>query len=110
MKRLALAFALIGTLLLSGWVWLRVSDEETARFEACRWDGDTLVLQWTAGVNQRVSASLDSREGGALTAALNRQVEGGTNVAIALPGEARFQIYGGETQVRYEDGTSLDCA
>lgn len=105
-----LAAALVGAVLLGGLIWLRTSHEQPRRFESCRWEGDTLVLQWLYGANERVGASLDARGGGELTVALAGEVGDGDRVDIGLSGEARFAVYGGRTAVRYEDGTPLKCS
>lgn len=106
-KRLAAASAVVvGALLLGGVVGLRAGQEEVFRFDTCRWEQDTLVLEWFSGPRERVSVTVDAREGGEVTATLARD---GLRGMERFPDQARFASLGGPTEVRYEDGTSLDC-
>lgn len=56
-----------------------------------------------------MSVTVDAREGGDVTATLTRELGDGSHGVERFPDEARFVILGGPTEVRYEDGTSLDC-
>lgn len=105
---------LVPGLLLVGLVatsvgWYRAADAGAGRpFSSCRFDGDTLVLSYTYGVNDAVSPSLDAT-GPDIVVALRVKHGGGSVPAVGLTGEARFAIYGGHRTVRYPGGEALTC-
>jgi hypothetical protein len=95
-----------------GW-WRAESDSyvlDGARFEACRWEESTLVLQWTHGLGQVVSPHVDVRSADHVVVGLELRQEPGSYPAIGLPGTLRLAVYGGPMPVSYPDGTALECA
>lgn len=91
-----------------GW-YLGVSGGSDQRFDSCRYDGQTLVLSYSYGANQRVSPAVDTRDMDVVVA-LHVDAGKGSTPDIGLTGEARFAIFGGPTTVRYPDGERLDCS
>ena len=79
-----------------------------SRFDSCTFDGTTLVLTWTYGVDSRVSPSVDVRSGRIVVGLRENQSSGG-HIAVGLPGEARFAVRGASRPVEYDDGTALAC-
>ena len=100
---------LLAGLIITSVGWYRATDAGTDRaFDSCRFDGDTLVLSYTYGVDEAVSPSLDTT-GADIVVALRVKHGGGSAVAVGLTGEARFAIYGGHRNVRYPSGEVLTC-
>lgn len=108
----AIRYIIVGVLaaglLVTSVGWYRVasagSDEH---FDSCRFDGQTLVLSYSYGANERVSPSVDTR-GGDVVASFHVEAGTGSTDDIGLTGEARFAIFGEPTTVRYPDGEKLD--
>ena len=97
-------------LLVTSVGWYRVASAGSDQhFDSCRFDGQTLVLSYSYGANQRVSPTVDTR-GGDVVVALHVEVGKGSTPAIGLSGEARFAIFGEPTSVRYPDGEKLNCS
>jgi hypothetical protein len=109
MARILLVAVSLAVLVVVGIVGYRLAQEEPHRFESCRWMGSTLVLGYEYGVNQRVSPSIDPRDGGPIEVALTIESGAGSSPAIALHGVARLMVSGGPTEVRYEDGPEVKC-
>jgi hypothetical protein len=100
------SLAVLVALVIAGY---RLAQEQPQRFESCRWKGSTLVLGYQYGVNRRVSPSIDPRGGGPVEVALITESGSGSSPALALHGVARFMVFGGPSEVRYEDGPEVDC-
>lgn len=97
-----------GLVVTSGGWFLSANAGFDEQFSACHFEGDTLVLQFIHGANQRVAPSLDVR-GDDLVVSLRTQPGRGLSPAIGLGGEARFGLMGGPRTVRYPDGRELEC-
>jgi hypothetical protein len=78
-----------------------------ARFDSCTFDGTSLALTWTYGVDSLVSPSVDVRSG-RIVVGLQEQ-SSGAHIAVGLHGEARFVVRGASRPVEYADGTALAC-
>lgn len=94
-----------------GW-WRAESDSyllDGARFEACRWEETTLVLQWTHGLGQVVRPHVDVRPTDHVVVGLELRQEAGSYPSIGLSGTLRLAVYGGQLPVRDPDGTELEC-
>jgi hypothetical protein len=97
-------------LLVTAVGWYRAASAGSEHhFDSCSFDGQTLILSYFYGANQRVSPAVDTR-GNDVMVALHVDAGRGPTESIALPGEARFAIFGEPTTVRYPDGKTLDCA
>jgi hypothetical protein len=110
----AIRYIIVGVLavglLVTSVGWYRVASAGSdQQFDSCSFDGQTLVLAYFYGANQRVSPTLDTR-GGDVVVSLHVEAGTGPTPSIALPGEARFAIFGDPTTVRYPDGKKLDCS
>jgi len=68
-----------------------------------------LVLTYSYGVNYAVSPSFDMVQG-EVVVALQVEVNDGPAPAIALHGEARLQVAGDPSVVRYPTGERLSCS
>jgi hypothetical protein len=105
---LALIAALVA-LVVTSVGWYRSADAGGgSRFDSCSFDGTTLALTWTYGVESLVSPTVDTRSG-RIVVALRDFPAGGPRIAIALSGEARFRIMGASPPVTYADGSPLAC-
>lgn len=94
-----------------GW-WRAESDAfgpESGRFEACRWEGSTLVLEWTYGLGQVVSPHVDVRPRDRVVVSLELRQDAGTYPAIGLPGTLRLGVYGGPMPVENPEGDAVAC-
>lgn len=110
MKRLALLLGAAAVIITAAVVvGYRIAREQPQRFESCHWNGETLVLSYTYGVNERVSPTIDTRGDGPVRVALRIERGDGISIQVGLGGVARFLVYGGPTEVRYEDGPELRC-
>ena len=103
----AIRYIVVGVLtvglLVTSVGWYRVASAGSDQhFDSCRFDGQTLVLSYSYGANQRVSPTV--------VVALHVEVGKGSTPAIGLSGEARFAIFGEPTSVRYPDGEKLNCS
>ena len=78
-------------------------------FDTCSLTDGELVLTFTYGANEDISPSL-ALDDDVLVVRLEIEADDGPAPAIALHGEARFQIFGGQTVVRDQDGKLLDCS
>ena len=97
-------------LLVTSVGWYRVASAGSEqRFDSCRFDGQTLVLSYLYGANERVSPSVDTR-GRDVVVTFHVEAGTGSTPDIGLTGEARFAIFGEPTTVRYPDGEKLDCS
>jgi len=99
------------TVTATGW-WRAESDAlgpNSGRFMVCRWEGSTLVLEWTYGLGQVVSPHVDVRSDDRVVVSLELRQEAGTYPAIGLPGTLRFGVYGGPMEVRDPDGDVVVC-
>ena len=110
----AIRFIIVGALtvglLVTSVGWYRVASTGSEQhFDSCSFGGQTLVLSYFYGANERVSPTVDTR-GNDVVVALHVDAGKGPTPSIALPGEARFAIFGEPTIVRYPDGKKLDCA
>ena len=109
----AIRYIIVGVLtvglLVTSVGWYRVASAGSdQQFDSCSFDGQTLVLSYFYGANERVSPSVDTR-GGDVVVALHVEAGTGSTPDIGLTGEARFAIFGEPTTVRYPDGEKLDC-
>ena len=105
-----LTLALVVTAI--GW-WRAESDAfgvSNGRFEACRWEQSTLVLDWTSGAGQVASPHVDARSADRVVVSLELRQEAGTYPAIGLPGTLRLVVYGGPMEVRDPNGDPIECA
>jgi hypothetical protein len=99
----------IGLLITSvGW-YRSASAGGYQHFDACSFDGTTLVLSYSYGANQLVSPRVDMRSRDVVVALDSERGEGLTPM-IGLSGEARFSVYAGQQTVRYPDGQRLECS
>jgi hypothetical protein len=110
----AIRYIIVGVLtvglLVTSVGWYRLASAGSDQhFDACRFDGQTLVLSYSYGANERLSPSVDTR-GGDVVVALHIEAGAGSTPDIGLTGEARFAIFGEPTTVRYPDGEKLDCS
>ena len=104
-----LAIALVVTAI--GW-WRAESDAfgvNNGRFEACRLEESTLVLEWTSGAGQVVSPRVDARSAGRVVVSLELRQEPGDYPAIGLPGTPRLAVYGGPMEVTDPNGDVVVC-
>ena len=94
-----------------GW-WRAESDAfglGSGRFEACRWEESTLVLEWTSGAGQVASPRVDARSADRVVVSLELRQEAGTYPAIGLPGTLRLAVYGGPMEVTNPSGDVVVC-
>lgn len=92
-----------------GWWRAESAARDNGRFEACRWEGSTLVLEWTYGLGQVVSPHVDVRSADRVVVSLELRQEAGTYPAIGLPGRLRLGVYEGPIEVRSPDGDVVVC-
>jgi hypothetical protein len=108
-----IAAILAATLGVFALVWWRAESTpyalDNSRFSACRWEGTTLVLEWTYGLGQVVTPQVDVRPPEHVAVGLELRQEAGSYPAIALPGTLRMGVYGGPKPVRDPDGSELEC-
>lgn len=106
-RALALSLAASLAAVAATWYWTTHTASERP-FESCHFEGNVLVLKWTAGVNERNSVQLDTRNN-ALVVSLRTEVGRGDSPAIGLPGEARLTVYGDSKEVKDATGRILAC-
>lgn len=91
-----------------GWWWAE-SHFDSRRFDACHWEGSTLVLEWTYGLGQVVRPQVDVRSADHVVVDLEIRQKPGTYEAIGLRGTLRSGVYGGPMPVREPDGQEVAC-
>ena len=102
-------FLALGLLFTSaGWYRAATAGSDVP-FDSCRLENHTLILEYSYGVNYGVSPTFDMVQGEAVVA-LHIEVDDGPAPAVALHGEARFQVSGDPSVVRYPDGEELACS
>lgn len=108
-RNVAVGAALVaGLAVTSGGWFLSAYEGQPQEFSSCHFEGDTLVLTYMHGANERVAPSLDTR-GKDLVVQLRTRQGRGITPLIGLGGEARFSLMGGPRPVRYADGRELEC-
>jgi hypothetical protein len=100
---------LVVALIVTSVGWFRSAHAvDGSKFDSCTFDGTTLVLTWTYGVDSFVSPSVDVRSG-RIVVGLREDQSSGAHIAVGLTGEARFAVRGASRPVEYDDGTALYC-
>jgi hypothetical protein len=101
--------ALLGVgLVVTSVGWYLSAHPGGERFESCHWEGDALVLGYTYGVGDTVSTMVHP-EGDHVVAPLRIERAEGTQIALALTGEARYPVSRGPLPVEYPNGAELNC-
>jgi hypothetical protein len=101
--------ALLGVgLVVTSVGWYLSAHPGGERFESCHWDSDGLVLGYAYGVGDTVSTMVHPA-GDHVVAQLRIHRADGPQPAIALMGEARYQISVGPLPVEYPNGAELNC-
>lgn len=102
----ALGVALVVT--SAGW-FMEADDGTEERFDSCGFEDGFLVLAYSYGLNEKVSVTLDTRDG--MVVSLTSEQGSGETPAVGLGGEARFRVGEPPSEpIRYPDGTVLDCS
>ncbi|WP_157545169.1 hypothetical protein [Nocardioides halotolerans] len=91
----------------------KVGDAQERRFDSCHIDGATAVLDYTYGVNEKVTLTTDNRGDDAIVVSFTAQQGQGTSIALGLPGQLRVAVGpeggNGSSELTYPDGKKLTC-
>lgn len=100
---------LVAALAVTSIGWYLSAHPGGVRFEACHWEGSTLVLGYTYGAGDTVSTMVHP-ENGHVEAQLQVHEPSGNRSQQTLTGEARYPISGGPLPVKYPNGAQLNCS
>lgn len=104
---------LVATTITSAAGWYTATHASSGQhFESCRVQADgTVILGYTYGVGDKVTTSVQSTPSGIIVS-LQRDRASGTQPAVLLYGELRFDSSGGlrGRLLRHSDGTVLPCS
>jgi hypothetical protein len=99
---------LVVALVVTSVGWYLSAHPGGSRFASCEWHGNELVLGYTYGTGDTVTTKVEPTSDD-VVAQFRVDEAGGTSTAVALNGQARYNIAGGPRPVHYPNGAELNC-